>query len=35
MIRGLADGESLLTKTLPGAYDGMIVKISNWAIWEK
>jgi multidrug efflux pump subunit AcrA (membrane-fusion protein) len=29
MIRGLADGESLLTKTLPGAYDGMIVKISN------
>jgi membrane fusion protein (multidrug efflux system) len=29
MIRGLADGESLLSKPLPGAYDGMIVKISN------
>lgn len=35
MIRGLTDGENLLTKTLPRAYDGMIVKISNWATWEK
>lgn len=29
MIRGLTDGENLLSKPLPGAYDGMIVKISN------
>lgn len=29
MIRGLLNGEKLLSKPLPGAYDGMIVKISN------
>lgn len=29
MVRGLIDGEKLLSKPLPGAYDGMIVKISN------
>ena len=29
MIRGLIDGERLMSKALPGAYDGMIVKISN------
>lgn len=29
MVRGLADGDKVLVKPLPGAYDGMIVKISN------
>ena len=29
MVRGLPNGTKLLSKSLPGAYDGMIVKISN------
>ncbi len=29
MVRGVQDGMLMLSKPLPGAYDGMIVKISN------
>ncbi|MFT5884102.1 MAG: membrane fusion protein (multidrug efflux system) [Arcticibacterium sp.] len=29
MVRGLQDGMALLSKPLPGAYDGMIVQIAN------
>jgi membrane fusion protein, multidrug efflux system len=29
LVRGLKDGDYLMSKPLPGAYDGMIVKVSN------
>jgi membrane fusion protein, multidrug efflux system len=32
MVRGLANGTSLLSKAIPGSYDGMIVKTENQGI---